>query len=390
MKKKYIVAAAIIILIFIIASLVLGTQKDKPKTSLVKVGSIKNTIEEDGIVFSKRVNTFYSDLSKIVETLNVSVGDRVKKDSIILVYENNIDLEIERAKKQIEEITATYNEVVKGADFQQISNVMLNIGTIETNLSFARSNQEKIQTLYENNVVSQVEYDEAKNAVLVLENQLQEAKNNYGLLIKGVSPNVKKQYEAQVEEVMIQIKILEKSMEQYSIKAEFDGIITELNVHQGSMTQPGVIVVEIQDDSNLGIYVEALAEDAEKTSIDMPFNIVEDSKIIKELSINKIYPKVQNKLSDLGVEQKRVRIEADLDDTNYKIGTEVSTEIVLQMKVDALLVDKNAVYEKDGKKYVTLVSGKQSTETEILTGIEDGNFVEVLSGLKENDSVILY
>ena len=388
-KKKYFIATGVIVIIFIIASLLLGGQTDQPETSKVRPGSIKKTVEETGTVFSKRVNTFYSDMSQRVETLNVSVGDRVKKGDIILVYENNYDLEIERANKRIEAITASYNESVKGADFQEISNLKLNISTIETNLNFARSNLEKIKTLYENNAVSQVEYDEAKNNVTILENQLQEANNNYSKIIQGVSANVKKEYEAQIDEVMIQIKILEKNMEQASIKAEFDGVITELNVHQGSMTQAGVPTVEIQDDKNLGIYVEVLAEDAKEVTKGMAFNIIDEDEVIKELQVNRVYPKAQAKISDLGVEQKRVRIEADLDDADYKLGSEVDVEIVLKEKNNVLLVDKDAVYEKDNIKYVTVLSGKNEIETEITTGIEDDKYVEVLSGLSENDTVLI-
>ena len=388
-KKKYFIATGVIVIIFIIASLLLGGQTDQPEASKVRLGSIKKTVEETGTVFSKRVNTFYSDMSQRVETLNVSVGDRVKKGDIILVYENNYDLEIERANKRIEAITASYNESVKGADFQEISNLKLNISTIETNLNFARSNLEKIKTLYENNAVSQVEYDEAKNNVTILENQLQEANNNYSKIIQGVSANVKKEYEAQIDEVMIQIKILEKNMEQASIKAEFDGVITELNVHQGSMTQAGVPTVEIQDDKNLGIYVEVLAEDAIEVTKGMAFNIIDEDEVIKELQVNRVYPKAQAKISDLGVEQKRVRIEADLDDADYKLGSEVDVEIVLKEKNNVLLVDKDAVYEKDNIKYVTVLSGKNEIETEITTGIEDDKYVEVLSGLSENDTVLI-
>lgn len=389
-KKKYVILSVLLVIAFVIVfSFLSGGRSYEGKTSKAELGTIRRTLEETGTVFSKRVNTFYSDMSRRVEALNVSVGDKVKKGDVILVYENNFDLEIERANKQIEAITASYNESIKGADFQEISNVKLNISTIETNLNFARGNLEKIATLYENNAVSQVEYDEAKNNVAVLENQLQEANNNYSMLIQGVSSNVKKQYEAQIDEVMIQIKILEKNIEQSSIKSEFDGIITELNVHQGSMTQTGVPVVEIQDDSSLGIYVELLAEDAMETIKGMPFNIIKDNEVKKELSISRIYPKAQAKISDLGVEQKRVRIEADLDDAAYKLGSEVDVEIVLQEKTDVLLVNKDAVYEKEHKKYVTLINGKEQLETEITTGIEDDNNVEVLSGLGEKDEVLI-
>ncbi|WP_313164639.1 HlyD family efflux transporter periplasmic adaptor subunit [Sedimentibacter sp.] len=390
-KKKYVVLSLLLVLsIAVVYSLFAGGQKvNENKTTIVKSGVIQNTLEETGTIYSKRVNTFYSDFSQKVKALNVSVGDKVKKGDVILTYDNNYDLEIERANKQIEAVTATYNETIKGADFKEISNMKLNISTIEGNLNLARNNFEKIKDLYENNALSQVEYDEAKNNVTALENQLQEANNNYDLLLRGVSSNVKKQYESQIEEIMVQIKILEKNIEQSSIKAEFDGIITELNVHQGGMTQPGVVVVEIQDEENLGVYVEVLAEDAIKTSTSMPFIIDLDGDI-KELKIDRVYPKATSSVSELGVEQKRVRIEADLDKENkMKIGTEIDVVIVLEEKDNVLIVDRDAVYEKSHKEYVTVISGDNQTETEVITGLKNDDLIEIISGLNENDVVLL-
>lgn len=391
LKKKYVILTILLVFVFIVAFSVLsgGQNSYENKTSKVKSGTIQNTLEETGTVYSKRVNTFYSDMSQRVKVLNVSVGDKVKKGDIILTYENNYDLEIERANKQIEAITATYNETVKGADFQEISNMKLNISTIETNLGFARNNFEKTKVLYENNAVSEVEYKEAENNVIALENQLQEAKNNYDLMMQGVSSNVKKQYEAQIEEIMVQIKILEQNIEQASIKAEFDGIITELNVNQGGMTQPGVPVVEIQEESSLGIYVEVLAEDAVKTVAGMPF-IIDNGKESRELKINRIYPKAKALVSELGVEQKRVRIEADLEDAVvFKIGAEVDVTIVLEEKKDVLLVDRDAVYEKNQKEYVTVIEGGKEIEKEVTTGLKNDEYAEVTSGLSENEVVLI-
>lgn len=394
-KKKYIILATVVIIGFLIAASIYskGQKPIEGKTSEVKLGSIRKTIEETGIVYSKRLNTFYSDTSQTVETLNVSIGDSVKKGDIILSYENNYDLEIERANKQIEAITATYNEAVKGADFQEVSNEKLNINTLENNLDYAKKSYEKMKTLYENNVVSKVEYEEAENNVKILENQLQEAKNNYDLLLKGVSSNIKNQYEAQIEEIMVQIKILEKNKEQSSIKAEFDGTITELNVHQGGMTQAGVAVVELQDENNLGIYVELLSEEAIEATNGMTMIIKNQNteEEIDQLKIDRIHPKALAKVSELGVEQKRIRVEADIKDNknNLKIGTEVDVIIVLEQKDNVLLVEKDAIYESNGKNYVTVQNGNGTEEREITIGLKDDDYVEILSGLNEKEIVVI-
>jgi HlyD family secretion protein len=393
-KKKYIILTIVIIIVLSIISINYfnGQSQTEVKKIEVKLGSISKTIEETGTVYSKRVNSFYSDSSQTVKILNVSIGDSVKKGDIILSYENNFDLEIEKANKQIEAITAAYNETTKGADFKEISNEKLSINTIENNLEYVKNNFEKIKSLYEDSVVSKVEYEEAENNILILENQLQEAKNNYDLLLKSVSANIKNQYEAQIEEIMVQIKILEKNREQSSIKAEFDGVITELNVHQGGMTQTGVVVVELQDENNLGIYVELLSDEAMEVSKGMEIMIKNQNseEQIDELKVDRIYPKAISKISELGVEQKRIRVEADIagNKNNLKIGTEVDTVIILEQKDNVLLVNKDSVYEMSGKKYVTVINGNNTEEREISTGINDDKYVEVLSGLNEKEIVL--
>lgn len=396
MKKKsvYILSFIVIIagLITILAVVIRNRNNDNFNIVKAEMGNISRNVEETGTVFSRRVNTFYSDVSQRVKVVNVSIGDRVKKGDVILTYENNYDLEIERANKQIESITATYNESSKGADFQKVSNEKLNINTIEINLEYAKKNLDKIKNLFENNAVSQAEYEEAENNVKALENQLQEAQNNYEILVKGVSSNVKKQYEAQIGEIMVQINILENYRRQSSVIAEFDGIITELNVSQGSMTQPGVVVTEIQEENNLGIYVELLADEAYEVQSDMPFVVRNQitKEVIEELKVNKIHPKALSKISDLGVEQKRVRAEAYIDKNknNLKIGSEVAVEIILEHKENVLLLEKDAVYEISGKKYVTLMNGGNKEEREVITGISDDKNIEIISGLSENDQVL--
>ncbi len=394
-NKKYLIAAAVAVIVMAASAAIYLNQQNtvKDKTIKAEIGSIAKTIEETGTVFSKRVNTFYSDTSQTVEKLNVSIGDRVKKGDVLLTYKNNYDLEIERSKKQIESITASYNESSKGADFQQVSNEKLNINTIENNLDYARRNLEKLKALYDNSAISKAEYEEAENNVKTLENQLQEAKNNYARLVKGVSANVKHQYEAQIEEIMVQISILEKHKQQSSVIAEFDGVITELNVHQGGMTQPGVVVVELQDENNLGIYVELLADEVSEVKNDMAFAVrnLNTDKEIDSLKVDRIYPKALSKVSDLGVEQKRVRVEADIKENknNLKIGSEVDAAIILEKKDGVLLLDKDAVYELSGKKYVSLKTGDKNEEREITTGLEDDKYVEILSGITDKDEVII-
>ena len=67
-----------------------------------------------------------------------------------------------------------------------------------------------------------------------------------------------------------------------------------------------------------------------------------------------------------------------------------SVNVVLDQREDVLYVDRKAVKTADGKYFVYMLDENGlRTRKEITTGLETGNYVEIVSGLTEGDSVIL-
>lgn len=353
---------------------------------------IKEEIDETGEVFSKRVMTVYDNLSQKVKKLNVNIGDSVKKGDVLLEYDNTYDLQISQLNAQLERISANYNEIAKGADFESLSNLKLTINTINNNLEYANDNYERLKKMYDESIITKQELDKAKLEIESLQNQLESANNNYSLLSKGISNNIKKQYDAQTEEVLLSIKLLEKAKENCFVKAEFDGVVTELNVSEGSMTNIRDVVIEVSDMNNMCIHIDLLADEALKVKENMEVVCVDSDEnvIISGLKIDKIYPKAFSKISDLGVEQKRIRTEVNLNEKmdNIKLGMELDVKIILNKINSAVTIDKNDVFELDGKKYVTVLRDNKKIDVEVKTGIENGELIEILSGLQKTDEIV--
>ena len=84
LKRKQSILLIILISVFVAGASVffLGQNSYENRISGAKFGTIQNTLEKTGTVYSKRINTFYSDSSRKVEVLNVSIGDKVKKGKI--------------------------------------------------------------------------------------------------------------------------------------------------------------------------------------------------------------------------------------------------------------------------------------------------------------------
>jgi len=188
MKKKLIIGIIILIAVGS-AGIYYFTQSNSDEdyeTALVEKGSIEKYIEETGEIASKNIRSYYGNGTNKIAHLYVKIGDEVNKDDLLLEYDNTIDLEKDKVNKQIEALEAEYNEAVSGADFEQINTAKLEIENIKNNLEFAEENLQRIKVLYENNAATEKEYEESKNQIDQLKNQLKISQNQYNLLVKGI------------------------------------------------------------------------------------------------------------------------------------------------------------------------------------------------------------
>lgn len=395
MKKKLIIG---IIILAVIAAAGLyyftqGTDGGDYETALAEIGSIEKHIEEIGEIASKNIRSYYGNGANEIENLYVEIGDIVSEGDLLLEYDNTIDLEIEKINKQIEALEATYNEAVSGADFERINTAKLEIENIKSTLGYAEENLQTVEELYKNDAATEKEYKDAQKSVEQLENQLAIGQNQYNLLVKGLSGNIRDRYEAEIEVLALSLKILEENKEKFNIYADFNGIITELDTFKGDMPLAGKKILEIQELNNLRAYGDFIVEDAVKISEGMEVEVYSDDTglNIKNLRIEKIHPKAVSKLSELGIEQKRVTIEITLpkEHESLIIGSKVNIKIKIDGKDNVLIVPEEAVYEKNEKSYVEVLENGEVKEIEVVLGIENQDFIEIIDGLEEGQEVIL-
>jgi multidrug efflux pump subunit AcrA (membrane-fusion protein) len=69
------------------------------------------------------------------------------------------------------------------------------------------------------------------------------------------------------------------------------------------------------------------------------------------------------------------------------LGTNVDVEITVEKKENVLLVPESAVFEKNRQYYVTVVENGQLIEKQVVKGLEDSDFIEIISGLNEGEIV---
>ncbi|MCT4620771.1 MAG: efflux RND transporter periplasmic adaptor subunit [Marinisporobacter sp.] len=393
MKKKWIIIGIIILF----TGGILYTTKTKNKISVevskASIGKVSKYVEETGTIKSHHERIVHGNSSGEITTIHVTEGDLVKKDQLLAeINTEKINLKIKAFTSQIESLKAEYQETIKPADVEKISQTEGKVANAKLDLDEAEKNLTRNKILYEQGALSKKVYEDALKDASIKENLLNMAENELQLLKNPVSSNIKDQYQAQISQLLYQKEVLEKEKEDLLIKAPMDGIITEVFVKNGGYVQPGTKLLEIGKKDDLYVEVDVLASEICQIIEKNPVFIESDDLNIKNLNgtVTKIFPKAFSKVSDLGIEQKRVRVYTSISKfENLKIGYEVDVQFEVNHKENILTIPESAIFSIDDEKYVFVVDNHKALLRKIETGLEGEDRVEILSGIKKGDQVIL-
>lgn len=395
MGKKLIIAFVIfaVIGVGIFYLLTMGNVGEEYNTAKVIKDEVSQYVQDTGTISSKNIRRYYGNGMSKIEELPVKLGDQVKKGDLLVKYEDNLDIEIQKVKKQIEAMEASYREVLVGIDMESVSSARVEISSIRNQLSQAETDKDRTETLYNNGAVSLSELEQAKNQVNQLKSNLSIAQNNYSQLKKETSENVVEKYEAEIEVLNLTLESLEDSKDDYMLYSDVEGIVTEINTFTGDMPSPAIMMIEIQDPTEKVVLVDFMVEDAINVKPGYDAQIIDMNVGIEigGLKVNQVYPKAFVTMSELGVEENRQTVEIGLSSEGDTLayGLEVETKVLIGSEREVLLVPVGAVYYKDLKQYVEVLEGGDPIEKEITTGIKVNGNIEVITGLVEGEEVVL-
>ncbi|TJX14383.1 efflux RND transporter periplasmic adaptor subunit [Tissierella creatinini] len=396
MKKK--------IIVFIVAALLIGAgayyfyisqnKGIEVNVKAVERGRITSYVEEIGEVKVKDYVNIYSPTSGKVTDVKYDVGDVVKKGDVLIRLDGeDISKMIKELDAQRSIIVAQLNEAKEPVDAKSIEKLNIEIKNIEKRIEFAEKDVSDSQMLYSIGASSAQEVEAARRNLDFEMSNLDKAKLDLELMMKPVSANRLAQYKAQLNQIDVQKKNLRDSTKDFTVTSTIEGTVLLKDVEVGSYLQPGMHIMEIGNINNIYVESEILVGDIGKISEGSEVLISSDDLDLKGLKgkVSKIHPTAFSKISDLGIEQKRIKVEIILENANPNLrpGYDLDIKIILEKNDDTLLIPENAVFGMDGKNYVFTVEESKAILREVKTGIESERQIEILAGLEEGEIVIL-
>lgn len=170
-----------------------------------------------------------------------------------------------------------------------------------------------------------------------------------------------------------------------------DGIVVSVSYTDGSDVKAGEAIVTIAKTSAVSISVSLSEEDVTDLSIG------QNAEISLTSYEGQTFPATVESIaaspSRSGSASVTYAVTAKMTDPNTKkvfVGMSGEVEFIKKQKKDVLYVSDQAITFEDGISSVLLKSADGSTKkTTVTTGFSNGQYVEILSGLKEGDTVLV-
>lgn len=427
--KWILIVLGILIAVLIVGKLIAGSGDEGVKVSTEKATkrTIIETVNASGKVYPEVEVKITPDISGQITELDVKEGDSVKKGQMLArIYAD---------------IYATQRDQAAAAVNQQqamTANSQSQLDALKATMDQAQRTYERQKQLLQDNVISKAEFEQAESAYL-------SAKANYNAAVEAIRGN-----QAGVSSAQANLAKANKDLSRTTLTAPMDGIISSLSVKDGErvagnsfalgtemMRVADMSVMEVRVDVGENDIVKVILGDSADVEVDA-YNNRKFKGIVTQIAASTVSSSTSAATSSNDVTNYEVRIRLDpnsykdlADPKNprkfiFRPGMNASADIKTKRHDDVLSVPINSVAarvkgsdksvedqkkensknkpnqnDQDNANNASTVNSDQLEEvvfvlqkdgkvkkTIVTTGIQDINYIEILSGLNEGDEVV--
>jgi RND family efflux transporter MFP subunit len=308
-----------------------------------------------------------------LERMDVDLGTAVRRGDVLAQVERrDYELRVQQSEAVLAQIRAllglSKDQSEDAFNPEEASTVKQSIAL----LTEARSNRDRIARLAGDEILSPSELDKAEAAFQVAANRyqdaLEEARSRHALLL---------QRRAEWE-------IDRQQLADTAITAPFDGVVQLRRASIGEYLSAGAPVLTLVQVDPLRLRLEVAERDAARIAAGQAV------RFTAEGDTNVYTGRLARITPAIGDRNRMLLVEADIpNDGRLRPGSFVRAEILVHGGANALTVPRESVVTFAGIDKVILVEDGKAVERRIALGRSTPDLVEILSGVKAGDLVVL-
>ncbi|GAB4263819.1 efflux RND transporter periplasmic adaptor subunit [Thermincola ferriacetica] len=394
-RKKWIYAGVGLLVILGLISSV-AFQAVDVDTYTVQRTDVVATVWETGKVVSDSTEDIYSEIQGRVKAVYVDTGDSVEKGKLLAVIDvGELDTQIARLEGELKSVEGQEQTALSQVDSNQIKQQELAVEQARVALGLAKANYERIKELYAQGAATRVELDQSEADLATRQKAVSQAEAALASLKKQNKSSLL-QYEGQRESLQAELRHLQGQKAKSRVTADRDGIVFTRKVKEGDIVSPGSLLFTVGRRGKTKIEVYVNNKDMMRVNtgdeVKVIFRVPGEDVEVKGV-IDRIAPAAEEIISSLGIPEDKIKVTVNLKEKPAGIrvipGATVDVVVTTQKATDVPAVPKEALFSDKGEDYVWVNRQGKAAIVKVQTGVEGDDLVEIKSGLKEGDRVLL-
>jgi HlyD family secretion protein len=313
-------------------------------------------------------------------------GEYVNKDQVLVQLDDSmIKAQLASANARLINAQAQLSKIKNPNRDQDVLRQKAALEQAKANLDNAKENSKRYQSLYEQGAVSKFELDSRKTALDTYQALYNQEEQRLNLTLAGSRIEDINIAQASVIDVQAQIEQLNVQLSQTIVKAPDSGLIQDRQVHLGDISSSMTKMFSIVRNNRFELQAKVPESDLKNIKVGSFVNITSDvdSKIKSKGNIRQIGPGV-----DPTTRQAIVKINVDY--VNGMQTGQFLRGVINLGSNSSLVVPSKAIVNQEGISKIFSVDEKSFANLKTIeTGIRNGDFIEIKSGLTKNDKIIV-
>jgi HlyD family secretion protein len=310
-------------------------------------------------------------------------GSEVKPDTILLQMSNpQLEQETVDAKLQLKAAEAAYQSLRVTLQ-SQLMDQKAGAATVSSDYTQAKMQSDIDKALYDLGVISGLAYKDSKSKADELTTRNNIENERLDINEKAIVTQLAEQ-QAKVDQMRALADLKQKQLDELTVRAGIDGVLTELPLQVGQHVTPGTELAKVVQPNHLLAELKIPETQARDVQIGQP-SLVDTHNGTVAGTVMRVDPAVQN-----GTVTVDVKLTGELP-RGARPDLSVDGTIDLEKLDNVLYVGRPAFGQEDSTISLFKLDsdGKGAVRVPVKVGRASVNSIQVLEGLHEGDTVIL-
>ncbi len=369
---------------------------------------LRRYTREPGQIDAFETTAMHAKLAGYVQSLSVDIGDRITKGQVLAeLFAPEVEAERDQKKALVEQAKAEHHQAESAVEVAEAAVTSAQSSVTEARASIRRTEADVARWQSEYDRIDQLVRERATTSMLLdetrskLESSRASQDEVRARLTSAESALVESRAEldkarSDVKAAQAHIAVAEadarraEALADYArILAPFDGVVIEREVDTGHLTVPGgssdpLFVVARTDKVRIAVGVP---------EVDAPLIDPGDPAEVQLQALDgRVFTGAVSRISwALDPTTRTLLAEIDLDNPDglLRPGLYAYSSILAAERTDVLTIPLSALVRDGGKTFCVSVSNGQAHRQEVVTGLSDGQRIEIVSGLQPDDTIVL-